>query len=311
MARDDIHQAVLVTEVVEALRPRPCGRYVDATCGWGGHAGAILERIGPQGRLLAVDRDPRAVAAARERWRDDARVSVAHGCFSRLEELVETHGFAGGVQGILLDLGVSSPQLDDPRRGFSFLRDGPLDMRMDPGRGESAAEWLARVSERELAQVIRRYGEERYARAVARAVVRERATEPLRRTGRLAEIVAAAVPTREPGKHPATRTFQAIRIFVNRELEELEVCLPQAIAALAPEGRLAVISFHSLEDRIVKRFLRDQARGDCFPPDLPVAHDQLSPTLRLVGRVRRPGAAEIGHNPRARSAVLRVAERLS
>lgn len=306
-----MHRAVLAEEVVDALRPCAGGRYVDATVGWGGHASAILDRVGPQGRLLAIDQDPYAVAAACERWRDDARVSVVHGRFSTLEELVKRHGFSGGVQGILLDLGVSSPQLDEPGRGFSFLRDGPLDMRMDPTRGESAADWLARATERELAQVIRQYGEERYARSVARAIVRARAGAPLTRTGQLADIVAAAVPTREPGKHPATRTFQALRIHVNRELEELEACLPQAVAALAPAGRLAVISFHSLEDRVVKRFLRDQARGDRFPPDLPVASDRLSPTLRLIGRGRRAGEAEVAANPRARSAVLRVAERLS
>ncbi len=305
------HRPVMVQEVVEALQPRAGGRYIDATCGRGGHAGALLERIGPDGRLLALDRDPQAVAAARGRWRDDPRVCVVHGRFSRLEELVERHGFSGGVQGILLDLGVSSPQLDDPQRGFSFLRDGPLDMRMDPTAGESAADWLAGVSERDLARVIHRYGEERHARAVARAIVRTRAHAPIRSTADLARVVAAVVPAREPGKHPATRTFQAIRIQVNRELEELESCLPQAVTVLAPQGRLAVISFHSLEDRIVKRFFRDQARGDRFPPDLPVPADRLTPTLRVVGRARRPAPGEVAENPRARSAVLRTAERLS
>ncbi|HQU14907.1 MAG: 16S rRNA (cytosine(1402)-N(4))-methyltransferase [Chromatiales bacterium 21-64-14] len=310
MVRDDTHRAVLLEEVLEGLCPRPGGVYVDATYGRGGHAAAVLERIGPAGRLLAIDKDPEAVAAARERFADDPRVASVHGSFETLEELVDGHGYAGRVNGILLDLGVSSPQLEEARRGFSFLRDGPLDMRMDPDRGESAAAWLARVDEGELTQVIRRYGEERYARNVARAIVAARARAPITRTGSLAEIIAVAVPSREPGKHPATRTFQAIRIFINRELEVLAACLPQAVRVLAPGARLAMISFHSLEDRLVKRFLRDQARGDRFPPDLPVSQDRLTPTLRLVGRARRPGEAEVARNPRARSAVLRVAERL-
>lgn len=310
MVQGDTHRAVLLEEVLEGLCPRPGGVCVDATYGRGGHAAAVLDRIGPAGRLLAIDKDPEAVAAARERYGDDPRVASVHGSFETLEELVDGHGYAGRVNGILLDLGVSSPQLEAARRGFSFLRDGPLDMRMDPDRGESAAAWLARADEDELTQVIRRYGEERYARGVARAIVGARTRAPITRTLQLAELVAAAVPSREPGKHPATRTFQAIRIFINQELETLEACLPQAVRVLAPGGRLAVIGFHSLEDRLVKRFLRDQARGDRFPPDLPVAQSQLTPTLRLVGRARRPAEAEVAQNPRARSAVLRVAERL-
>ncbi|ROR29676.1 16S rRNA (cytosine(1402)-N(4))-methyltransferase RsmH [Inmirania thermothiophila] len=304
------HVPVMPAEVLESLAVRPQGCYVDATYGRGGHAAAILAQLGPEGRLVVMDRDPEAVAHARRHLGGDPRVWVLHGSFARLGELLAEAGVAGGVDGLLMDLGVSSPQLDDPARGFSFLRDGPLDMRMDPDEGESAAAWLARAGEREIAQVLRDYGEERYARRIARAICAARAEGPIRTTGRLAAVVAAAVPTREPGRHPATRTFQALRIRVNGELEALEAALPQAVEALAPGGRLAVIAFHSLEDRIVKRFLRREARGGDGPPDLPLPASAMRPRLRLLGRARRPGAAEVEANPRARSAVLRVAERL-
>ncbi len=304
------HQPVLLQESLQMLALRPGGVYLDATFGRGGHSEAILQRLGPEGRVYALDRDPAAIAHAREAFSGETRLSVMQAAFSQLAECARSWGILGRVDGVLFDLGVSSPQLDDPGRGFSFLRDGPLDMRMDPNRGESAAQWLARASVDEIARVLRQYGEERFARRIARAIVATRREAPIETTGRLAEVVARAVPTREPGKHPATRTFQALRIQVNQELDEVARALPQALQVLAPGGRLAVISFHSLEDRLVKRFMQQEARGDRFPPDLPVPASALSPTLRLVGRAIRPSEAEVADNPRARSAVLRVAERL-
>lgn len=303
------HRPVLLDEVVQALMPAPDGIYVDATYGRGGHVRAILEHLGRRGRIIAMDRDPAAVAHARDAFAADARVHVHHAPFSMLSRVLEQEGVSGQVNGALFDLGVSSPQLDQAERGFSFRADGRLDMRMDPTHGESAAQWLARASEPEIERVIREFGEERFARRVARAIVRARDRQPITTTLQLAEIVAGAVPTREPGQHPATRTFQALRIHVNRELEELESALPQAVAALAPGGRLAVISFHSLEDRAVKRFFAREARGGDLPPDLPVRAAEVHARLRVIGKAVRAGAAEIARNPRARSAVLRVAER--
>jgi 16S rRNA (cytosine1402-N4)-methyltransferase len=303
------HVPVLLDEVVQALKPAPQGIYLDATYGRGGHVRAILERLGPQGRIIAIDRDPAAVAHARDAFGADARVHAHHAPFSMLSRVLEQEGVNGQVDGALFDLGVSSPQLDRAERGFSFRAAGSLDMRMDPTRGESAAQWLARATVQEIERVIRDYGEERFARRVARAIVRARDLQPIATTLQLAEIVASAVPTREPGQHPATRTFQALRIHINRELDELEAALPQAVAALAPGGRLAVISFHSLEDRAVKRFLAREARGGDLPPDLPLRAAELHPRLRVVGKAARASAAEIARNPRARSAVLRVAER--
>ena len=303
------HAPVLLGEALEALAVRPDGFYVDATFGRGGHSRALLEQLGERGTLLAIDRDPQAVAAARVQFGADPRATIVHAPFSRLGEVL---GDAGRrADGILLDLGVSSPQLDDASRGFSFLRDGPLDMRMDPGSGESAAQWLARAGEREIATVIARLGEDRFARRIARAIVDARAAGPIETTGQLAEVVSRAVPTREPGKHPATRTFQALRIHVNRELEELEEVLPQAVEALAPGGRLAVISFHSLEDRMVKRFLRRAAQDDPAWAGLPAIPAQARAKLRLVGRAVFPSEGEVAANPRARSAVLRAAERVA
>lgn len=304
------HRPVLLVEATAALNVQPDGFYVDATVGRGGHAQAIVERLGPAGRLLALDRDPEAVLAVRKRFAGDARVVVEQGPFSTLGERARSRDMMGRLGGILLDLGVSSPQLEDPRRGFSFARPGPLDMRMDPQQGISAAEWLATAAEAEIAAIISRYGEDRYARRIAKAIVTARAAQPLATTERLAAVIAAAVPSREPGKHPATRSFQAIRIHINRELEELDAILPECVEALAPGGRLVVISFHSLEDRRVKRFMRDEARGDDFPPELPVAAVQLHRRLRLVGGATRASATEVDGNPRARSAVMRVAERL-
>ena len=301
------HAPVLLDAALEALAVRADGFYVDATYGRGGHAGEILGRLGEEGRLLVIDRDPEACAAAAKRFAGDARVQIRQTRFSGLAGLVAP----GSAAGILFDLGVSSPQLDEPRRGFSFLRDGPLDMRMDPRAGESAAEFLARAGEREIMAVIARYGEERHARRIARAIVAARAAAPVTTTGRLAEIVAAAVPGREPGRHPATRTFQAIRIHVNDELGEISRALPQAVDALAPRGRLVVISFHSLEDRIVKRFLRSASREDPAWAGLPELPPGARPRLALAGKAVFASEAEVAQNPRARSAVLRAAERVA
>jgi 16S rRNA (cytosine1402-N4)-methyltransferase len=301
------HAAVLAQEAMEALNIRSGGVYVDCTFGRGGHSRLILERLGGNGRLLALDRDPEAVQAAREI--NDPRFTMLHGVFSGVGEVLHGAGVKG-VDGLLLDLGVSSPQLDDARRGFSFRGDAPLDMRMDPGRGISAAQWLATADEADIREVIRNYGEERFAKQIAAAIVAARARGPVDTTRQLAAIVAEAVPAREPRQDPATRTFQALRIHVNQELEELSVVLPRCVALLNPGGRLVVISFHSLEDRIVKRFLRAESRADSLPARLPVrARDLPQPRMRLVGRAQRPGAPEVAMNPRARSAVMRVAER--
>ena len=302
------HSAVLSEQAVNGLNVRSDGRYVDCTFGRGGHSRLILAQLGKTGRLLALDRDPQAVDAGGEI--DDARFCILHGRFGRLAELAARAGITR-ADGILLDLGVSSPQLDDPARGFSFRHDAPLDMRMDPGGGLTAAEWLAAAPEQEIREVIKNYGEERFAKQIAAAIVAARSRGPVATTRQLAALVADAVPTREPQQNPATRTFQALRIHVNQELEELSLALPQCMELLAPAGRLVVISFHSLEDRIVKRFLRDNARADRLPPRLPVrARDLPQPDLRLVGRQVRASAAEIAANPRARSAVMRIAERI-
>lgn len=306
----DTHLPVLLTETLEALNLRPDGFYVDGTFGRGGHTAAILERLGPSGRLLALDQDPEAARWAAEQFSSDPRFRFDPVAFSRLGDIIAKHGGAGQVDGILLDLGVSSPQLNDAERGFSFRQNGPLDMRMNPATGVSAADWLNRISEAALDRVLVEFGEERFHRRVARAVVAAREREPVTTTAPLAAIIAAAVPTREPGQHPATRAFQAIRIAVNDELGELAAVLPQAVTALKAGGRLAVISFHSLEDRMVKRFMREQAHGRELPPGLPVMGAPQGMTLRLIGKLIRPGAAEIAANPRARSALLRVAERL-
>jgi 16S rRNA (cytosine1402-N4)-methyltransferase len=301
------HAPVLGPEAMEALAIRPEGTYVDATFGRGGHSRMLLERLGPQGRVVAIDRDPEAIAVAR--GMDDPRFVCVQGCLSGIAQVLDELAVVA-VDGVLMDLGVSSPQLDDPARGFSFRREGPLDMRMDPGSGESAAEWLARAQEQEIAEVIWRYGEERFAQQIARAVVAARAREPLRTTRQLATLVAGAVRTREPSQDPATRTFQALRIHVNQELAELEIALPAACGRLAAGGRLVVISFHSLEDRIVKRFMRDMSSPPRLPRDLPVkAADIPAPSMRMVGKPVRAGDAEVSANPRSRSAILRTLEK--
>jgi len=298
-----MHEPVLLSEAIEGLAIRADGLYLDGTFGRGGHSRAILERLGPSGRLIALDRDPAAQVAAAEIG--DARFTFVRSAFSALGDVLagrKTHG-------MLFDLGVSSPQLEDPGRGFSFRHDGPLDMRMDPQAGEPAAAWLARAEERQIREVIRDYGEERFAKQIAAAIVAARRREPILRTRQLADLVAKAVRTREPGQDPATRTFQALRIHVNRELEEVSLMLPQAVDHLEPGGRLAVISFHSLEDRIVKRFLQRAARP-MVPRGLPLREAEMpQPMLRLVGRALRASEQETRRNPRARSAILRVAER--
>jgi 16S rRNA (cytosine1402-N4)-methyltransferase len=310
-AGDDAHKPVLLDEALAALAVRGDGCYVDGTFGRGGHSGAILGRLGPAGHLLAIDQDEDAVSSAREQFGDDPRFSVARASFADLDKVVNARGIGGQVDGVLLDLGVSSPQLDDADRGFSFLRDGPLDMRMDQRQATSAADWIARASESEISSVLQRFGEERHARRIARAIVAARRESPIRTTRRLADIVAAANPAWERDKHPATRTFQAIRIHINQELSAIEACLPQAVKVLKLGGRLAVITFHSLEDRLVKQFFRNAARGDRFPKGLPVPADRLRPTLRLLGKPVAPSAPEVARNPRARSARLRAAERIA
>lgn len=310
-AHEFTHRPVLLDEALEALHIDSDGIYVDGTFGRGGHTEAILRQLGPQGRLLSIDKDPDAVRVAQQRFAADVRFAIERGSFARLQEFVVQRAWAGRVRGVLLDLGVSSPQLEDARRGFSFQNDGPLDMRMDPDSGMSVAQWLARAQEREIADVIKEFGEERFARRIARSIVEARMTTPIMTTRQLTEIISAAVPRREPGKHPATRSFQALRIFINHELDDLSAALVQALDVLAAGGRLVVISFHSLEDRIVKQFFRDQAVGDNFPRGMPVTADQMHPRLRLIGKPSYPSDAEISANPRARSAVMRVAEKLA
>ncbi|EGV51665.1 16S rRNA (cytosine(1402)-N(4))-methyltransferase RsmH [endosymbiont of Riftia pachyptila] len=305
------HRPVLLEEAVTALNITAEGIYIDGTFGRGGHSRRILKVLGERGRLIGIDKDPQAIVHGREQLGGDARFTIVQQSFAMIAQVAQNAGVAGRVDGVLLDLGVSSPQLDQAERGFSFLQDGPLDMRMDPNSGMSAAQWLAAATDKEIADVLKRYGDERHARRIARAIVAARQVEPILTTGRLAEIVSAANPAWEKGKHPATRSFQAIRIFINRELDDLQQFLGQVLEVLRPGGRLAVISFHSLEDRIVKRFMRDQAKGDRFPAGVPVTQAQLQPRLKLLGKAIRPGADETESNPRARSAVLRVAERLA
>ncbi|MCG8427603.1 MAG: 16S rRNA (cytosine(1402)-N(4))-methyltransferase RsmH [Chromatiales bacterium] len=305
------HLPVLYREALDALAVSANGIYIDGTFGRGGHSGAIIAALGPEGRLIAIDKDPEAVRCAEQEFGGDDRFAIEQGSFATLKRVAERRDVCGKVDGILLDLGVSSPQLDQAERGFSFLQEGPLDMRMDNSTGVSAAEWLATAEQAEIAHVLKEYGEERFAKRIAGAIVAARAEAPIVTTTRLAEIASAANPSWEKGKHPATRTFQAIRIFINRELDDLRDCLEQALDVLAVGGRLAVISFHSLEDRIVKRFMRDQERGQRLPAGLPVTQDQVNARLKRLGKAIQPSEEEVKGNPRARSAVLRVAERLA
>jgi 16S rRNA (cytosine1402-N4)-methyltransferase len=305
------HTTVMLDEAVECLVQDEQGFYIDGTFGRGGHSSLILERLAPEGRLLAIDKDPVAMVRGRAIEMQDQRFNIEQGSFASLQAFVENRGMAGLVDGVLLDLGVSSPQLDDAQRGFSFMQDGPLDMRMNPDAGQSAAQWLATASEKEIADVIFTYGEERFARRMARAIVEFRAHQPLVTTAQLAKVVSEANPAWERGKHPATRAFQAIRIHINQELDDLKVCLDQALEMLKVGGRLVVISFHSLEDRIVKRFIRNHVKGDDLPRGLPVTYDQLNRRMKLIGKAAKPGEREVELNVRARSAVMRVAEKLA
>jgi 16S rRNA (cytosine1402-N4)-methyltransferase len=304
------HQPVLLLESLQALAMNGGELFVDCTFGRGGHSSRILNELKDEGRLLALDKDPEAIASSEASLlRQDVRFQLLHQSYSGLKEAVAGLGWAGRVSGVLMDLGVSSPQLDVPERGFSFNRDGPLDMRMNTHQGETAAEWLARVSEADLADVLFTYGEERFARRIAREIVNRRQNEPLLTTKELVKAIEVAVPTRERGKHPATRSFQAIRIWINRELSELEEGLIQALDVLRPGGRLVVIAFHSLEDRIVKRFMRDGERGFTVKQARQWVQPDLAPTLHRIGRAIKPGRDELNVNPRARSAVMRVAEK--
>ena len=305
------HSTVLLHEAVDALIVDPDGLYVDGTFGRGGHTAELLSRLSVKGSVIAIDKDLDAIACGKARFSDDDRLSLVHGSFADLTDFVGQVGKQGCVSGVLLDLGVSSPQLDQAERGFSFLRDGPLDMRMDTSRGLSAAEWLASADEQEIASVIKEFGEERFARRMAAAIVRERAENPIERTVQLAKILADAHPEWERGKHPATKAFQAIRIFINRELHDLEDLLEQVIDNLAIGGRLVVISFHSLEDRRVKRFIRDQNRGIKLPKNLPIPDVDRGVRLIKVGKAIKPSEAEVENNIRARSAVMRIAERVA
>lgn len=306
------HNPVLFSEALQNLAVKANGRYIDCTFGRGGHSVGILARLGPEGRLLALDRDRAAIDCEDARMlSEDRRFSLRRACFSRLEQILAEEGWQGGVDGILLDLGVSSPQLNDAERGFSFLKEGPLDMRMDRQAGISAAQWLAEVDEKKLADVLFQYGEERFARRIARAVAETRTARPLTTTRQLAELVADAVPFRDKHKHPATRTFQAIRIEINRELAELQEALSQSVGLLQTGGRLVVIAFHSLEDRIVKRFIREQSGYRYCPEKLPLPTADVKKTgLKKIGRTTRPDADEMARNPRARSAIMRVAEKI-
>ncbi|MBV1787081.1 16S rRNA (cytosine(1402)-N(4))-methyltransferase RsmH [Marinobacterium sp. D7] len=308
MPQEFSHTTVLLEEAVSALVADPDGFYVDGTFGRGGHSERILSLLSDSGRLMAIDKDPTAIRHAQARFADEPRFDIRHGSFSELQRFVEDAGMSERVSGILLDLGVSSPQLDDPDRGFSFLNDGPLDMRMDTSRGESAADWINRAGEEEIADVLFTYGEERFSRRMAKAIVSARQEAPITRTARLAAIISEANPRWEKGKHPATRAFQGIRIHINRELEDIEQVLEQALSVLAVGGRLVVISFHSLEDRLVKRFIRKHVKGDeHLPPGIPVTQAMLRQRLKTEGKAVKASAAEVAANPRSRSAVMRVA----
>lgn len=304
------HITVLLHEAVEGLAIKPDGIYVDGTFGRGGHSRLILQQLGPNGRLLAIDRDPQAIAEAAKI--QDPRFEIVHGPFSGITSYLSDRGL-GKVDGFLLDLGVSSPQLDDAERGFSFMKDGPLDMRMDPTTGQSAAQWLARADVDDIAWVLKTFGEERFAKKIARAIVHDRVTEPYVRTRQLAEMIARVNPSKEKGKHAATRSFQAIRIYINSELDEIETALNGALQALATDGRLSVISFHSLEDRLVKHFIRKHEKGPEVPHGIPLTEAQLAGgrKLKSVGKALKPSEHEVTENSRSRSSVLRVAQRLA
>lgn len=307
----DQHKPVMLEEAIDGLNIQSDGIYVDATYGRGGHARNILQHLNAAGRLLVMDKDPQAIADAEILARHDPRVSVFKGSFNGLREFCLQEGVLGKINGILFDLGVSSPQLDQAERGFSFMRSGLLDMRMDPTSGMSAAEWLASASAEDIAWVLKTFGEERFSKRIANAIVATRASIAISTTTQLADLINNAVPVKEKHKHPATRTFQALRIYINQELEDLTLVLAQVLDVLADNGRLVVISFHSLEDRIIKQYIAKHAKGDEFPHLLPVKNEQLQPKLRKVGKALKPTEREINYNVRARSAVLRIAEKIA
>lgn len=305
------HKSVLLEEAIAGLAIKEGGIYVDATFGRGGHSRAILEKLGPHGRLLAIDLDPEAIAVARKApFISDERFEIEQASFSQFDALVSKRGWLGQIDGVLLDLGVSSPQLDDPLRGFSFSKEGPLDMRMNPEQGIDAMTWINQADATDIANVLYEYGEERFSRRIARAIVAAREVLRIETTTQLAKIIEKACPKKDKHKHPATRSFQAIRIFINRELESLNDCLPDIVKALKTGGRLCVISFHSLEDRIVKQFIHREAIGDDYPPHFPVPQSSLNQRLKKIGKSIEPSEVEIQENPRARSARLRIAEKL-
>ena len=303
------HKPVLLDEVIEALNIRADGFYIDGTFGRGGHSREIIKRLGPKGRLLAFDKDPDAILSVENDLTQDERFEIIKGSFTMLMQHVKRHAVEAQVAGVLFDFGVSSPQLDDAERGFSFRFDAPLDMRMDPTTGQSVADWLNVANETDIANVIYEYGEERASRRIAKSIVNARNENPITKTSQLAELVRQAGPSRKHDIHPATKTFQALRIYINRELDEIKQALPQAVEVLCTGGRLAAISFHSLEDRIVKRFMRDEATPEQYPPELPIMPDNTNVRLKLVGKKVRASKEELALNPRARSATLRVAER--
>ena len=312
MTQQFSHITVLLDEALDGLAINPEGIYIDATFGRGGHSRKLLSKLGPNGRLYGIDRDPSAIKVAKELELEDPRFKILAGPFSGLAGYVADLGLTANIDGVLMDLGVSSPQLDDAERGFSFMRDGPLDMRMDPTSGRSAAQWLAQADVDEIAYVIKNFGEENWATHIARSIVADRKEKPFETTKQLADFVARVVPKKDRNKHPATRTFQAIRIYINSELEEIEQALLASIEVLKPQGRLSVISFHSLEDRIVKRFIRKQAKGEEVPFGLPLTEDQLNKncTYKAIGKAIKPSKDEVEVNPRSRSSVLRIAQRL-
>ena len=311
MVRNALHKSVLKNEVTKALSIKPDGVYIDATFGRGGHSESILSSLGPHGRLVAIDRDPEAVEVALRLQKCDTRLSVVHTNFGQIDMIPETSKLLNSTDGILFDLGVSSPQLQDARRGFSFMRDGPLDMRMNPGDGISAKDWINSATETEIADTLYDFGEERFSRRIARRIITARESRHISTTGELAEIVKEAIPVSRKERHPATQAFQAIRILINRELDELKLGLVGALNLLSLGGRLVVISFHSLEDRIVKQFISARVTGDKFPRDLPITHDVLRPQLKKIKSARRARSEEVQANPRARSAIMRVAEKLN
>ncbi|MGJ8692470.1 MAG: 16S rRNA (cytosine(1402)-N(4))-methyltransferase RsmH [Thalassotalea sp.] len=312
MTTEFSHISVLLDEAIDGLAIKEDGTYIDCTFGRGGHSGLILSKLGEQGRLIAIDRDPSAIKAA-EKYSNDTRFNIVHQGFSELADIAEQQGVTGKVDGVLLDLGVSSPQLDDAERGFSFMKDGPLDMRMDTTRGQTAAQWIAKADVEDITWVLRTFGEEKHAWRIANAIVDAREEEEITRTGQLAKIIKTAAPQREIKKHPATRSFQAIRIYINSELEQIENVLAASLKVLAATGRLVVISFHSLEDRLVKQFMKKQSQGRQVPRGMPISEAELQKgkKLQLVGRKAKPSRAEVDSNVRSRSSVLRIAERLA